>query len=354
MRLIDETDVDDLATGALFFGSGGGGDPYLPRQMLHAAVERYGPVPLVDAEELDPDGLVLPVLAAGAPHTLIEKFHGDREAAILRSALEAHAGRPCVGVLPLQLGPVNALTPLVVAAQLGLPCLDVDGMRRTFPKLEMSVFALAGVPISPVIVVDAGGSLAVISAADDHTASSLTRSCLPSMGLVAMCSAYLLDVRQCIEIGSKRALTRCAELGAALRAVEPGPAENYAAFLDLCDGHILFTGVVLEAVQSLDGGFAKGTLSLESSDRERSMRVDFQSENLVATEEGVPVVTVPDLINLIDVDTGTVLQSPDVVVGQHVHVLASPVDARWHTEEGLACVGPRAFGFDLDFVGARR
>lgn len=352
MRLIEAGDVDDLATGALFFGSGGGGDPYLPRLMLHAALERHGPVRLVDAEELDPDGLVLPVVGAGAPHTLMEKPHGDREAHALRAALESRAGRPCVGVLPLQLGPVNGLTPLVVAAQLGLPCLDVDGMRRTFPKLEMTVFALAGIPLSPVIVVDSVGSLAVLSATDDDTASSLLRSCLPSMGLVAMCSAYLLDVRQCIEIGSKRALTECAELGALLRAVEPGPAENYRGFLDRCGGRVIFSGVVLEAAQHLHDGLAKGTLSLESADRERSMRIDFQSENLVATADGVPVVTVPDLINLIDIDTGAVLQSPDVVEGQHVHVVASPVDPRWHTAEGLARVGPRAFGFDLDCVPA--
>jgi hypothetical protein len=252
----------------------------------------------------------------------------------------------------MQLGPFNALVPLVVAAQLGLPCLDVDGMRRTFPKLEMTLFALAGVPISPIIVVDAVGSLAVVSAADDDMASSLFRSALPSMGLVAMCSAYLLDVRQCVEIGSKRALTRCAELGAALRAIRPGPAENYQPFLDLCGGRIIFSGVVLEVVQYLDEGFAKGTLSLMSADGERSMRIDFQGENLVATEDGIPLVTVPDLINLIDIDTGSIERSVDVVVGQHVHVIASPVDPRWHTPEGHARVGPRAFGIDLDCVRA--
>ncbi len=350
MRLIGSDDVEDLLYGAMFFGSGGGGDPYLPRQMLHAALERHGPVPLVDAEELPPDGLVLPVVSAGAPHTLIERFHGAEEATTLRAALESRTGRQCVGVLPIQLGPVNAALPLVVAAQLGLPCLDVDGMRRCFPKLEMSVFSLAGIPLSPIHVVDADGSLAVLSAADDATASSLLRSCLPSMGLVAMVSAYLLDVATCIEFGSRRALTRCAELGAALRATEPGPAANYREFLRHCEGRIVFSGTVLEVVQHLDSGFAKGTLSLESADGISSMRIDFQSENLVATHDGIPVVTVPDLINLIDLDTGLVLQSPDVIAGQQVHVVASPVDPRWHTAAGLARVGPRAFGIDLDCV----
>ena len=166
--------------------------------------------------------------------------------------------------------------------------------------------------------------LRCFSAADDATASSMLRSCLPSMGLVAMVSAYLLDVAACIEIGSRRALTRCAELGAALRATEPGPAANYREFLSLCAGRIAFTGVVLEVVQHLEEGFASGTLSLESIDGATSMRIDFQSENLVASQDGVPVVTVPDLINLIDLDTGLVLQSPDVIAGQQVHVVGEP------------------------------
>jgi DUF917 family protein len=31
-------------------------------------------------------------------------------------------------------------------------------------------------------------------------------------------------------------------------------------------------------------------------------------------------------------------------------VIAAPCDARWRTEEGLALVGPRCFGYDFDFV----
>jgi DUF917 family protein len=34
---------------------------------------------------------------------------------------------------------------------------------------------------------------------------------------------------------------------------------------------------------------------------------------------------VPDLISLVDVNTGTVLQTVDVVVGQHLEMVAMPV-----------------------------
>jgi hypothetical protein len=135
MRWVTAEDVDDLVLGSSVLGGGGGGDWYVPRQMLVAAIERFGPVPLVDARELDPQAQALPVISAGAPSALIEMFHGQTESARLRELVEQAAGRRCAAVLPVQPGPVNALVPLVAAAQLGLPCLDADVMLRCFPKV---------------------------------------------------------------------------------------------------------------------------------------------------------------------------------------------------------------------------
>ena len=41
-------------------------------------------------------------------------------------------------------GGMNTLIPLSVAAELGIPCVDADGMRRAFPQVEMTTFTLHG------------------------------------------------------------------------------------------------------------------------------------------------------------------------------------------------------------------
>ena len=43
-------------------------------------------------------------------------------------------------------------------------------------------------------------------------------------------------------------------------------------------------------------------------------------------------------------------QTVDVVPGQRLRVFGMPVGERWHTPDGLAMVGPRAFGLDVDPV----
>lgn len=367
-RYVGLGDVDHLVRGAAVLGSGGGGDGYVPRQMLLAAIERYGPVPLVDAAGLDEDAPVLPVIGAGAPATLVEMFPGDAESARLRELVETAAGRPCEAVLPLQPGPVNAALPLAVAAQLGLPCLDADAMCRVFPMVEMTLFTLAGISPAPLFAVDAKDARVMLSAPDHRTVSALLRSCLPDLSLVALISTYQVTAGQCARYAANGGLSRCLRIGRALTESLAGLSADPCA--DPCadpsagpsagplaefGGVPLMRGVVAELVQRSDptgtDGFPRGVLSVQSlDDPSRVLRVDFQNENLVAAEDGVVRVTVPDLINVIDTDTGAVMQTVDLVVGQRVHVVAMPADPRWHTDDGITLAGPRAFGYDIEPV----
>ena len=80
------------------------------------------------------------------------------------------------------------------------------------------------------------------------------------------------------------------------------------------------------------------------------MRVDIQNENLIAFEDGVPLATVPDLITLMDIETGVPMTTESLGFGQRLHVIGMPAHPRWITPDGLALAGPRAFGYDLDYV----
>ena len=74
MWQIDEQDLLDLAVGAAFLGTGSGGDPYIGRLMVQAAMEAGGKVTILDPTELDDDVLVIPTAMMGAPTVLVEKM----------------------------------------------------------------------------------------------------------------------------------------------------------------------------------------------------------------------------------------------------------------------------------------
>lgn len=53
-----------------------------------------------------------------------------------------------------EIGGSNAMEPLVLAGDLGLPVVDADGMGRAFPELQMYVPAIEGHDVTPAVLTD--------------------------------------------------------------------------------------------------------------------------------------------------------------------------------------------------------
>ena len=67
---------------------------------------------------------------------------------------------------------------------------------------------------------------------------------------------------------------------------------------------------------------------------------------------GETLCAVPDLITLVSLEDGEPIGTESLRYGLRVAVLAMPAPKELKTPEALAVVGPRAFGYDLDFASA--
>lgn len=85
-----------------------------------------------------------------------------------------------------------------------------------------------------------------------------------------------------------------------------------------------------------------------------SWTLGFQNEHLLATRDGETVATTPDLICVLNTDTGDPVTTEGLRYGLRVSVLAAPCDPRWTTPGGLALAGPRYFGYDVDYLPFRQ
>jgi DUF917 family protein len=83
-----------------------------------------------------------------------------------------------------------------------------------------------------------------------------------------------------------------------------------------------------------------------------TLELDFQNEFAVARRDGVAVVTVPDIIAVLDTESGDAVGTETLRYGQRVTVVALPAPALQKTPKGLDHVSPRAFGYDMDHVSA--
>ena len=124
------------------------------------------------------------------------------------------------------------------------------------------------------------------------------------------------------------------------------------AILGTCPGRILFSGKVTDLERRTTAGFARGTLTIEGLDdyTGEQMFIEFQNENLIAKRNGETVCTVPDLICAVATDVGEPVTTELMRYGLRVTTLGFPAPALWTTPEGLAVAGPRAFGYDTEYI----
>jgi hypothetical protein len=110
-------------------------------------------------------------------------------------------------------------------------------------------------------------------------------------------------------------------------------------------------GKVTDVHRRTAKGFARGHMIVDGvgEDAGRSIRIEFQNENLVIWEDDEPTVTVPDLISLVTTETGEPITTELTRYGFRADVLVLPCPELLKTETALAVVGPRAFGIDLEY-----
>jgi DUF917 family protein len=79
------------------------------------------------------------------------------------------------------------------------------------------------------------------------------------------------------------------------------------------------------------------------------MRINFQNEWIVAWLDGKPIAMSPDLICVLDSVSGEAVGTETIRYGQRVTVIALPPPKSSSPRRASQHVGPRAFGYDIDF-----
>ena len=354
--LLSVEDLEDLAQGAAFLGTGGGGDPYIGRLMAKHAIEEFGMPEIIEPEDLDDDATVLTAAMLGAPTVMLEKAAsgGDIDLAVQR--LSEVLGKKPDAIAPIEIGGLNSMIPIIAAARARLPLVNCDGMGRAFPEVQMVTFNVYGVSATPAVVVDEHLEVAIIETDDAKRAEDIVRSVAIQMGLSVMISAYPLTGKQVKDFSVKGTLTIALGLGKTIReGREQGdPVEAILKFLRSSKYYkhckVLFDGKVTDLRRETTKGFAIGHCEISHiSGSKDCMQVLFQNENLVARLNGETVAIVPDLISFVDRETGQPITVEALKYGQRVKVIATSAAPIMRTPESLAVFGPHAFGLEEEF-----
>jgi hypothetical protein len=221
-------------------------------------------------------------------------------------------------------------------------------MGRAFPEMQQQAMHLAGVSASPFVLIDERGNEVVIHSATNEWAERIARDVAASFGGVAAASTYQMPVARARQAVIRGSLTRALEIGTALAEATDDPI---AALLDVVHGVELINGKVVEVERRTTGGFARGSAVIEGSgpSEDSLMRLELQNEILVAIRDGAVVASVPDVISVLDEQTGDAISTERLRYGQLVKVVAFASDPVWTTPAGLEIVGPAAFDYQFGY-----
>lgn len=351
-------DLPDFVRGAAFMGTGGGGDPYVGRLVLINEMEGGGKLNIIALDDLDDDAFVMPVAMMGAPTVMTEKMPSvDAFEAALRAA-EAHFGRRVDALIPLEVGGINSVMPLVLGARLGLPVVNADGMGRAFPEIQMVTFGVYGCNISPVFVTNEKGDLVTVHTQNNKDGEDLARSVVVQMGGAAHIVCYPMSGRDVKNTAIPETLTLAHTIGRTIRLAREQSIDPIQSLFDHLAGQsvpraasILFDGKIIDVRRDTRGGFNVGRIIMEEIGQTGGRcEVEFQNENLIARRDGVVVAMVPDLITIVDRETAEPLTTESLKYGQRVKVIGLGVPEIMRTPEALATFGPGAFNLGLEYV----
>ena len=359
MRTLTWQEVEDILLGATALGCGGGGDFDEGRELMRRAYDEGRAVRLAAPDEVPDDAVICcPYGVGGLTEGDEAVYEGLERTAeypgvLAVRALGEHLGVEFGALITGELGGWSIADAFYPAALLGLPVVDADPVGRAVPEIEHSLFKVHGLPIAPQAVTnEIGDTVIVTRVADDRRSEALVRAmAVASRNLVWVADHGLPwgEVRGAVVLG---AVSLAQRAGEAVRLAQAAGEDAAAGVAAACGGRVVFRGRVVSFTYEERDGFTWGELELsgEGADEGSAYRIWSKNENLMAWRDGAVDVTAPDLICCFSGETGEPVTNPHFATGDMVAVAGLPAAQQWRTAAGVATLGPRHFGYDVDFV----
>jgi uncharacterized protein len=352
LRPVSAAEIESLAIGAWILGTGGGGSPYLALLNMRKLYRDGARVSLLDPMDLADDARVAVVSNMGAPLVGQERLTDPHTIAHAVQMMEEYRGVRFDAVMSLEIGGGNSLQPFMAAAVLGLPVVDADCMGRAFPEAQMTSFAIHDLTMYPLTMADVRDNAVIVArAASWKWMERLSRkSCVEVGSIASTCKAPRTgkEVKEC---GILYSTTKAIGIGETVQSARRHHRDPVQAVIDAERGRLVFRGKIRDVARRTTEGFLRGTAKLDGLDEFRgsSFELAFQNEFAVGWLDGEPRVMTPDLICVLDTVSGDAIGTETLRYGQRVSVIALPAPPVLLTPKGLEHVGPRAFGYDLEF-----
>ncbi len=365
MGLGTAQDIEDFTRGTDFFSANGGGVPDETLALLKDDLNRGLELTWGRLEDLANDDRVVCTFFSGSigPDSLdpsrMERQMGlerkiERPLVAAVRELEDFTGKKFDAMISVEIGGTNTGLSFDAAANLGLRMVDADYAGRAIPEADCITPNMFGKPVWPMVCVDYYGDVTYLKDAQHNKMAERLGKFIASASFGSVgCAGIVLSGREVKDIAVPGTLSECLSIGRTIReAAEKGLDPVQAVVDELVQAWVLFRGTIVVREWEDREGYMWGEHEIEGTDAfwGQHLRLWFKNENHMSWLNGKPYVASPDLLEVVDPQTGEPLSNTHMEKGQQVAVIGVRRRPQYDNERGLEVLGPRHWGFDVDFT----
>ena len=302
---LDKQALEDIARGACFLASGGGG-PLKYGQALVQNFPENGTVQVVSVKKAaaTPDALSVMVGNMGSPDLASEHIKTPQNVLNAFDAINEQCNGKIKYVVPPELGAGSSIISCMVAAKKNIAVVDADGTGRAVPRLAMTTFAGKGVSPYPTVMANEQNEVVVLKMESLECIASMARPVLTTelFGQEAGLAMWCMDGQTLNEaVPIRGTLYLAKNVGETLRTAA-APVEAVCELLanNKRPAYPLFTGTVQlpPSAASATAGLDFGRVFLRDDETDRQACVCYQNESLIAWDSAKtsPIAMAPDSI----------------------------------------------------------
>ncbi|KAI8244272.1 putative D-/L-hydantoinase subunit A [Colletotrichum sp. SAR 10_96] len=381
--IISETDLDYLADGCYVLGCAGGGSPAASKIQLRNMLREGHTMRVIEPSSLKEKDLIYWGGHMGSPAVSIERLQSIETVDAFRALMEYMRHDKFDAVMGLEIGGANGLEPFLVGSSrfFDSPIIDGDWMGRAYPTYWQTTLAVhAPLELVPCAIDSGDGKTIIMTRApNDEIVDRALRASCSEMGSRVGMAAKPTTSDKVKKFGVLNTVSLAWRIGRCISLCQATNTMSTVAESIIKEAggseaaKVLFRGKIMRVERRLFKGHSYGEVHIaafESGDEDEAasvkdraaavaqggmLKVPFKNENILAehtSEDGKTgiLAAVPDLISILDNESGRALGVPEFKYGYRVTVIGITCSPRWtETQAGLDIGGPRAFGYDLDY-----
>ncbi|WP_409304878.1 DUF917 domain-containing protein [Peribacillus sp. SCS-155] len=345
---IKKQDIPLLAIGAKILSCGGGGDTRTVQTLLMSIMDNNDSITVKTISDLEEEWIA-PVGIMGSTILYGENIPTGQEGIEALKVYESVSGKNAEALIALEIGGVNALTPLVTAFMAGLPVVDGDAMGRAFPELTMTTFYHADIPLTPFVMQTHQENMYIQGNHDIHETVEMAKEFMFRNGGFAHLLCLCADAKTIKTSMIPGSLKLCYRLGAVITG-EQQNRKKIAQMKNVFENSVygrplqIIAGEVSKVTRWFEDGSLIGKLHVDGRGpySSRSIELEFRNEFIAIKEDGY-ICTTPDLILVLDEDSLHPYNVSEIQSEHSVIVFAVPAPSILRTQAMLEYVGPGPF-----------